>query len=82
MKNSNQMDFQITNPDESLLFWSVYLFGICAVVGFAAVLDLLLNNFKDQLKRIFWLVAIILTSGFASFFNFYRRHQLIVKDEE
>lgn len=75
------MDIQIINPDKSLLFWTVWLVGISAVVGLAALLDLLLNNFKDQMKRIFWLVAIILTWGFASFFYFYRRNQLIAKGD-
>ena len=54
-----------------------FLFLVCLLVGFIALIDILTKDFKDKADRLFWLVAVMLIFGFAGMFYFFQRKKLL-----
>ncbi len=72
------MDFTINNPPfpESFISYGMMIYFACLLIGFIAIMDILTKNFKDKQDRLFWLVAVILTFGFAGIFYLFQRRKL------
>lgn len=69
-------DFSVIHPDYS----GVVIMGILVIsllFLLIGLIDLFLRDFKDNTEKIFWLLAIILTAGFATPFYLIKRRKLI-----
>ena len=73
------MDFTINNPffPERFIGYGFTIYFVCLLIGFIALIDILTKDFKDKADRLFWLVAVMLTFGFAGIFYFFQRSKLL-----
>lgn len=73
------MDFTINNPSfsESFIGYLFLIHLVCLLIGLIALIDILTKNFHDKSDRLFWLVAVVLTFGFAGIFYFFQRRKLL-----
>jgi len=75
-----QANFQKIEPSFSLdfIFSSYfYIIFVLALFGLIALIEILTKDFKDKQDRLFWLIAVLLTWGFASFFYIWQRDKLL-----
>lgn len=69
-------EFSVIHPD----YTGVIILGISIIsliLLLIGLIDLFIREFKDNTERIFWLIAIILTAGFATPFYLFKRRKLI-----
>jgi hypothetical protein len=70
-------DFTVIYPDYSGLIIILGILIASLIFLMIGLIDLFTRDFKDNSERIFWLIAIILTAGFATPFYLFKRRNLI-----
>ena len=74
-----------TLPAKSGIFYVFDLLYIVIIInliiGFISLIHILTNDFKDNSIRLFWLIGILFTGGFAAWFYWFQRKKILSENQ-